>query len=286
LVNQGAAILRAAGIENPRLEARLLLAHTLGVPVAALLRDPHALADPTGYTGLIDRRAAREPLSYILGHREFWSLDFAVSATTLIPRPESETLIEAALAVFANRPPPARILDLGTGAGILLLSALHEFPAAFGVGTDRSPDAAGLAAANAATLGLADRAAFLCADWAAPLDGWFDLILCNPPYIPSSEVDRLMPEVAQHEPRGALDGGADGLSAYRRIVATLPALLHPKGVAVLELGIGQDRAVAALAGEAGLAATTRPDLAGIARALVVQSASDMKKAFGTGPGAG
>ncbi len=286
LIDHGAAILRAAGVDNPRLEARLLLAHALGLPVAALLRDPQALADPTTYDTLIARRAAHEPLAYLIGWREFWSLDFAVSPATLIPRPESETLIEAALAAFAHRAPPTRILDLGTGTGCLLLSALHAFPGAFGVGTDRSPDAAALAATNAAALGLAGRAAFLCGDWAAALNARFDLVLCNPPYIPTSEVDGLMPEVALYEPHGALDGGIDGLAAYRQLIPRLPALLQLEGVVVLELGIGQDRDVAALARTCGFGATTRPDLAGIARAMVLQSAQGMKKPFGTGAGAG
>jgi release factor glutamine methyltransferase len=285
-VNSGAAVLRDAGIDSPRREARLLLGHALGLPVATLLRDPHALADAADYDVLIARRAAHEPLAFITGRREFWSLDFAVSSATLIPRPESETLIEAALAAFAHRAPPTRILDLGTGTGCLLLSALHEFPTAFGIGTDRAPGAAILASANAAALGLADRTAFLCGDWAAPLDARFDLVLCNPPYIPTSDIDGLMPEVACHEPQTALDGGADGLEAYRRTVPSLPALLQPEGVAVLELGIGQAAAVAALAAESGLVATTRPDLNGIARALVLQSARHMQKPFGTGPGAG
>jgi release factor glutamine methyltransferase len=285
-INHGASLLRAAGIDSPRLEARLLLSHASGVAVGALLRDPQAWVDPAGYDGLIARRAAREPLAHILGRREFWSLDFAVSPATLIPRPESETLIEAALAAFAHRGPPGRILDLGTGTGCLLLAALHEFPGAFGIGTDRSPDAAALAAANAAALGLAGRVAVLCADWAAALAGRFDLILCNPPYIPTSEIGGLMPEVARHEPRGALDGGADGLAAYRRIVPVLPDLLQPDGVAVLELGAGQADSVAWLAGRAGLVATTRADLAGIARAMMLLSASGMKKPFGTDAGAG
>ncbi len=285
-MNHGAAVLRAAGIDNPRREARLLLADALGVPVAALLRDPHGTADPAGYDALLDRRAAHEPLAYIIGRREFWSLDFAVSPATLIPRPESETLIEAALAAFAHRAPPGRILDLGTGTGCLLLAALHEFTSAFGVGVDREPEAASLATANAVALGLADRAAFLCGDWTAALDARFDLVLCNPPYIPTSHIEGLMPEVARHEPQRALDGGADGLAAYRRIVPCLPVLLQPDGVAVLELGIGQAQAVAALAAESGLTATTRPDLAGIARVTVLHSARGMKKAFGRGAGAG
>ena len=286
LIGDGAALLRAAGVENPRLEARLLLAHALNLPVAALLRDPKLAADPTPYAALISRRAAHEPLAYILGHREFWSLRFAVSPATLIPRPESETLIEAALAAFVRRAPPRSILDLGTGTGCLLLSALREFPDSFGVGIDRSPGAAALAAANASGLGLGDRAAFLCADWEAPVAGRFDLVLCNPPYIPTCEIGGLMPEVAGYEPASALDGGADGLSAYRHVLPLLPQLLQPDGVAVLELGIGQGPRVAALARESGLIAITRPDLAGIPRALVLESATEAKKPFGTKASAG
>jgi release factor glutamine methyltransferase len=286
LISDGAALLRDAGVENPRLEARLLLAHAIDLPVAALLRDPNLPADPTRYAPLIARRAAHEPLAYILGHREFWSLRFAVSPATLIPRPESETLIEAALAAFVRRAPPRTVLDLGTGTGCLLLSALHEFPASFGIGIDRSPGAAALAAANAHSLGLGNRAAFLCADWAAPLAARFDLILCNPPYIPTCEIGGLMPEVAGHEPVSALDGGADGLIAYRRVLPLLPQLLHPDGVAVLELGIGEGPRVAALAQESGLIAITRPDLAGTPRALVLESATEAKKPFGTKASAG
>ncbi|HUB14243.1 MAG TPA: peptide chain release factor N(5)-glutamine methyltransferase [Acetobacteraceae bacterium] len=281
LINEGSAVLRAAGIENPRLEARLLLALALRLPVAALLRDPQAAADRACFAGLIARRAAHEPLAHLTGQREFWSLRFAVSRATLIPRPDSETLIEAALAAFVHRPPPGRVLDLGTGTGCLLLAALHEFPGAFGVGVDRAPEAAALAAANARALGLADRAAFLCADWAVSLAGRFDLVLCNPPYIPTCEIDALAPEVALHEPGSALDGGSDGLAAYRRIIPSLRRLLRPGGVAVLELGAGQAPDVTALADEFGLIVTTRPDLAGIPRAMVLQSATDAKKPFGT-----
>jgi release factor glutamine methyltransferase len=269
LMERGCSILRAAGIDSPRREARLLLAHTLGLAMPDLVRDPHRLADPAAYESVLARRAAREPLAYILGEREFWSLNFAVSPATLIPRPESEILIEAALAAFAGRAPPRRILDLGSGSGCLLLAALHEFSRAFGIGVDRSIAAVRLAAANAAVLGLADRAAFLCADWSSPLCACFDLILCNPPYIPTSAIGGLMPEVACHEPATALDGGPDGLAAYRRVVACLRRLLPRDGVAILELGVGQDAAVAALAATCGMGATTRPDLAGIPRAMVL-----------------
>lgn len=269
LIEHGCSLLRAAGIETPRREARILLAHALKISLLELLRDPHRLADPAAYETVLARRAAREPLAYILGEREFWSLNFAVSPATLIPRPESETLIEAALAAFAGRAPPRRILDLGTGSGCLLLASLHEFPQAFGIGVDCCFAAARLAAVNAASLGLADRSAFLCADWSAPLRADFDLILCNPPYIPTSVIGGLMPEVGRHEPAVALDGGADGLTAYRRIIAALGDGLRRDGVAVLELGVGQDASVAALAADCGMVATTRPDLAGIPRAMVL-----------------
>ena len=267
---RGAAVLRAAEIDNPRLEARLLLAHALGIRSEAVLRDRTMPAEAPGYDALIARRAGHEPLALILGHREFWSLDFVVSPATLIPRGDSETLIEAALAALPDRPAVRRVLDLGTGTGCLLLAALHEFPAAFGIGIDLVPAAAHLAARNAAALGLADRAAFLVADWAAPLAGQFDLILSNPPYIPTPDLAGLMPEVVGHEPSSALDGGADGLTAYRCIIAILPALLAPGGVAVLELGIGQADDVAALAVAAGLSADVRDDLAGIPRALILR----------------
>ncbi|MBS0562024.1 MAG: peptide chain release factor N(5)-glutamine methyltransferase [Proteobacteria bacterium] len=271
-IRAAAARLSAAGIENPRLEARLLLAHALGVRTEDLLRDPAAPVDPSRFDALVARRAGREPLAFILGRREFWSLDFAVAPDTLIPRPDSETLIEAALAAFPHRGAVRRVLDLGTGTGCLLLAALHEFPAAFGVGVDRAPGAAALARRNAAALGMADRAAFLCGDWAAALAGRFDLVLCNPPYIPAADVPGLMPEVARHEPASALAGGADGLDAYRAILPALTGLLAPGGAAVLEVGQGQAAPVAALAGAAGLAASPCADLAGIDRAVLLRAA--------------
>ena len=258
----------------PRLDARLLLAAALDLSATALLGDLAAPVPPSAaaaFAALTARRAAREPTALILGRREFWSLDLAVSPATLIPRPDSETLIEAALAAFAGRAAPARILDLGTGTGCLLLAALTEFPAAFGIGIDRSPAAAALARDNAARLGLGERAAVFAGDWAAALAGRFDLVLANPPYIPSADIPDLMPEVASHEPRAALDGGPDGLAAYRAILADLPRLLRPGGVAVLELGEHQAAPVAALAAHAGLRATTRADLGGIARALVLRA---------------
>ncbi|MDR3537383.1 MAG: peptide chain release factor N(5)-glutamine methyltransferase [Acetobacteraceae bacterium] len=265
----GAGRLAAAEIDNPRLEARLLLAHALGCTRADLLREPSATVPSGPLEALLNRRVAHEPLAYILGHREFWSLDFAVSPATLIPRPDSETLVEAALVAC---PAPRRVLDLGTGTGCLLLAVLHERPDAFGIGTDLSADAAALAARNARSLGLDDRAAFLCADWGEPLQGGFDLVLSNPPYIETDAIDRLMPEVACHEPRRALDGGTDGSVAYRRILGDLPRLLAPQGVAVLELGADQAAGVAAEARTRGFMVALQTDLAGIQRAILLRHA--------------
>jgi release factor glutamine methyltransferase len=248
------------------------LAHAHGVSQANLLRHPSVVARMDLLSPLLDRRLAREPLALIVGHKEFWSLDFAVSRDTLIPRPESETLIEAALEAFAGRPPPATILDLGTGTGCLLLSALSEFPPAVGIGVDLSPAAAALAARNAASLGLANRASLICGDWARALDAHFDLVLCNPPYITTSELVSLMPDVADYEPRSALDAGSDGLSAYRSLLPALPSLLNISGVAIVEVGAGQATVVSGLARDSRLASELRHDLAGIPRAIVLRRA--------------
>ena len=265
-----AAKLAAVGIDAPRREARLLLVHASGLDVASLLREVNASVEAPGFEALIDRRAAREPLAFITGHQPFWTLDLLVSPVTLIPRADSETLIEAALAAFAGRE-VRRILDLGAGTGCLLLAALTEFPQAFGIGVDRAAGAAALARQNAERTGLASRAAFVCGDWAAPLQGRFDLVLSNPPYIEHAVIPGLMPEVAVHEPALALDGGSDGLDCYRVILAALPALLAPSGVAILEIGRGQADAVAAIARANGLAPDVpMADLAGIPRALAVR----------------
>jgi release factor glutamine methyltransferase len=256
-----------AGIEEPRREARLILAAALGTDAAGVLA-AETIA-PESFEPLVARRAAREPLAYITGRREFWGLEFAVSPATLIPRPDSETIIEAALAAFPDRTTVRRILDLGTGTGCLLLAVLHEFGDAFGIGIDLTAAAAALARHNAESLGLAGRSVFLAADWAAPLNAQFDLILSNPPYIPDAELPGLMPEVANFEPRLALDGGPDGLGAYRAIINALRRLLAPGGAAILELGAGQEKAVAALAHSAGFSTKTRPDLSNIPRALVI-----------------
>jgi release factor glutamine methyltransferase len=220
---------------------------------------------------LLQRRAQREPLALILGYREFWSLRFTVSPATLIPRPESETLIEAALRLFTDRSAPLRILDLGTGTGCLLLASLHEFPRAFGVGIDCAFPAVRLAQDNASSLGLADRSAFACADWAQPISARFNLILSNPPYIASAAIPKLMPEVARYEPRSALDGGAGGLEAYRTLIPGIPELLRPAGAAIVEIGAGQAAAVAGLAKLQGLTTFFDVDLAGIPRVVILRN---------------
>ena len=270
LLAEAAGVLAAAGVEAPAREARLLLLHALGRPSASLL-DRAETVQAGDFPALVARRAAREPMALILGRQGFWTLELEVSRDTLIPRADSEAVVQAALEA---RPGARRVLDLGTGTGCLLLAVLSEMADSWGLGVDLSPAAAALAARNARACGLAGRAAFMAGNWADALRGRFDLVLSNPPYIPSADLAALMPEVAGHEPSRALDGGADGLDEYRRLVAALPALLAPGGVAVLELGIGQDTEVAALARAGGLAIRgLRADLGGIPRALVLGSAS-------------
>jgi release factor glutamine methyltransferase len=283
-IRDGAALLGTIA-DNPRLEARLLLAHALGVTRNDLIREPQRTVDPGPYQALLTRRIAHEPIALITGHREFWSLDFLVSPATLIPRPDSETVIAAALAAFADRSPPQRILDLGTGTGCLLLALLTEFPSAYGIGLDIAPDAASLARTNATRLGLSDRSAFAVSDWTNPVTGRFDLIVSNPPYIPGADIACLMPEVAHHEPRSALDGGPDGYDAYRTILPNLADHVAANGVVVLELGQGQAHYVAELAHSAGWQTEFHLDLGDIRRAIVLARSSREKiiwQSHGTG----
>ena len=281
-LDQAAKKLAKAGVEQPRREARLLAAHLLGASPAMLL-DADTRIDEAAFAALITRRAAREPLALITGSRGFWTLEVEVSPATLIPRADSETLVTAALSHVADPKAVRRVLDLGTGTGCLLLAVLDSCPGAFGVGVDLSPAACSLAARNAASNGLAHRCAFLAGDWAAALDGRFDIVLSNPPYIETAALAGLMPEVRLFEPHQALDGGPQGLAAYARIARSLPALLAEGGIAVLELGEGQEAAVRALAGAAGLShLVTEADLAGIARAAVfTRGERQPKKPFGT-----
>jgi release factor glutamine methyltransferase len=270
--------LRRAGVAAPRLDAGLLLGHVLGADRAVLIGHPDRQLDPGEdrcFSALIGRRAAREPIAQLTGEREFWSLSIAVGPAVLAPRPDSETLIEAALEALADRGRAWRVLDLGTGSGCLLLAALCELPNAIGIGVDISWDALAVARRNATRLGLADRARFAGGFWGRALVGDFDLIVANPPYIADAAFADLEPEVARYEPRIALAGGADGLDCYRGLAADLKRLLAPSGIAAVEIGAGQSEAVSAILAEAGVAVTTiKQDLSGIERCLVVRGATE------------
>ncbi len=264
----------AASHDTPDLDARRLIGHALGRDHAGLAADTaRALtsAEADAILALALRRLRREPVARIIGMKEFWSLPLALSPDTLVPRPETETFVEAALDVLrGNRMGALRIADFGTGSGAILLALLHELPKAFGIGTDVSHDALRTARANAARLGLAGRAGFVACDFGAALRGGFDCIVSNPPYIRSMDIAGLEAEVRDFDPRRALDGGPDGFAAYRQIAAQARALLKPNGHLIVELGAGQNEPVAALMAAAGLTVTTaRPDLNGVARALVM-----------------
>jgi release factor glutamine methyltransferase len=256
----------AAVSDTPRLDAELLMAHALGTTREQLLL--RHLDDPTPdtFAALIERRLDHEPVAYITGTRDFWTISLAVGPGVLIPRPDSETLIEAAIEHFAGRA-PATILDLGTGPGTLLLAALAEWPQAIGLGVDVSDEALTYARHNADRLGLAERATWRLGNWADRIDQQFDLVLCNPPYIATCE--RLPSEVRDHEPRSALFAGPDGLDDYRVIAAQLPRLIAPGGMAAIEIGATQGEAVTALLEAQDMHVTIRPDLAARDRCLIV-----------------
>jgi release factor glutamine methyltransferase len=291
-----AARFRVRNIDTPELDARLLVGHALRLDHAALAAADRRLLSTEeigAIAALADRRLAHEPVARILGSKEFWSLPLRINAATLVPRPESETVVEAALGALDARGPRSRALriaDLGTGSGALLLALLTELENAVGVGSDLNVAALDVARDNARRLGLT-RARFVACDMAAALSGPFDLIVSNPPYIASGDIAALAAEVREFEPRLALDGGGDGLAFYRAIAATTPALLAPDGTLVVELGSGQAQRVGALFAAAGLASRApRPDLAGIARALVATRGHERgaldpgKKALGMSAG--
>ncbi|HEY1709682.1 MAG TPA: peptide chain release factor N(5)-glutamine methyltransferase [Rhizomicrobium sp.] len=313
LLAEGAKRLAAAGIESPRREARLLLAYALGVepneifhlplvgrsereafrvgdarqapnPHPEIRRAAHA-AFPTSPRGggdaecarfeeLIARRAAREPLAYITGSREFWSLDFHVGPGVLIPRPETETLVEEALKEFPDKSSPLNVLDLGTGTACLPIAFLSEYPCASALAIDMSERALAWAKANVDKHALTSRCALRQGNWADGVDETFDIIFSNPPYIETATIPTLEADVAAFEPQTALDGGADGLGAYRQLAPAIAAHLKPSGRAFVELGIGQADAVSGIFAESGLE-TIRvvPDLSGIARCLVAAKAA-------------
>jgi release factor glutamine methyltransferase len=251
--------------ETPRLDAELLMANALDITREALLLRHLDDPVPAAFAALVARRAAQEPIAYITGTRAFWTIDIAVGAGVLIPRVDSETLIEAAIEHFTGRA-PNRILDLGTGPGTLLLAALDQWPAAIGLGVDASDSALNLARENAVRLGMASRVAFVAGDWAAGIADRFDLILANPPYIGTGE--SLPDEVRAYEPASALFAGPDGLDDYRIIAPQLPALLAPGGAAILEIGATQAEAVTSLLVAQGLTVMPRNDLGGRPRALI------------------
>ncbi|KQN36621.1 protein-(glutamine-N5) methyltransferase, release factor-specific [Sphingomonas sp. Leaf407] len=251
--------------DSPRLEAELLAAHALGCTREAMLLTRLDDPIPEGFEDLVDRRLTHEPVAYITGSRAFWTIDLLVGPGVLVPRADSETLIEAALGHFVTRT-PQRILDLGTGPGTLLLAALAEWPGATGLGVDASPAALDYARRNGAALGMSDRAEWRQGDWTAGIDGRYDLILANPPYIGTGE--SLPHEVVGHEPGEALFAGYDGLDDYRRIVPDLPRLLAQGGIAAIEIGHTQGEAVATLVRAAGLSATLVRDLGGRPRCIL------------------
>ena len=263
--------LRAAGLPTPELDARLLVQGVTGASDIEMVREPGTRMSDEEEARLAAfeaRRLAGEPVSRILGLREFWGLPFAVTSATLDPRPDSETLVEVALKKLESAERP-RILDLGTGTGCLLLALLHERSDASGTGVDISGDALAVAAANAERLGLSARAAFHRASWTQGIDGVFDLVISNPPYIRHSDIASLDREVREHDPLLALDGGDDGLDAYRALAASIPDVLTQEGHAVIELGSGQADEVRALFESAGMAVPCIvADLSGIPRALV------------------
>ncbi len=264
--------LEAAGIDTPVLDARLLLEAGAGVSRLEIVTDPRremSDAQVGAVNALTKRREAREPVSHILGRKHFWTLDLEVNADVLTPRPETEFVVEAGLQATLPADAPHRILDLGAGSGAIIFALLRDRPNATGIAIDISEGALEIARRNAEALGVADRLEIRQNDWAKDLDECFDLVVSNPPYIRSGDIDGLAPEVARFEPRLALDGGEDGFVAYRIIATALPRLLKPGATFALEVGLGQAEGVKALVEAAGLTADEpRRDLAGIPRVVV------------------
>ncbi|WP_159008229.1 peptide chain release factor N(5)-glutamine methyltransferase [Bradyrhizobium sp. S69] len=266
---------KADAIDSAELDARLLAGAVLGLDLTGMVTaaNRRLTADESARLDqFARRRLAGEPVARILGHKEFWGLSLQLSPATLVPRPDTEAVVELALEMLraggsANR--SLRVADLGTGSGAILLALLSELPAAHGFGTDISAAALQTAAANAAGAGLAGRATFIACDYATGLTGLFDLIVSNPPYIRSVDIGGLAAEVRDHDPLAALDGGADGLDAYRALIPQAASILAPGAVLVVEAGQGQSGDIEALMTAAGLTHETAPkaDLAGIPRAV-------------------
>jgi release factor glutamine methyltransferase len=271
------ARLRAAGSGTPELDARVLASHVTGLTAAELIANTRSVLDErcaARLDALLARRAAGEPVARIIGRREFWGLDFALNAHTLVPRPDSETLVEAALEMIdrgAGRHAPLKICDLGTGSGCLLVALLSELPAAWGIGTDLRAEAATIARDNAQRNGVGRRAAFAAMSWTGALGGSFDVIVANPPYIPRGDIASLSREVGGYEPRLSLDGGGDGLAAYRALLPLIAERLAPGGLFLAEFGAGQARDVAGmLSGSRLQVQGIWRDLAGLERVIAAQ----------------
>jgi release factor glutamine methyltransferase len=275
-LKEAVLLMKAAGLDTPVLDARLIVQHALGISWDTLyLKEDQDLTEEerVRLESELSRRAGHEPVSRIVGRRHFWTLDLAVSPDTLDPRADTESLIETVVAAIPERSLTLRVLDLGTGTGAILLALLAEYPNATGLGIDLSEGALATARINAESHGLGERASFAAGHWTDGVAGPFDVIVSNPPYIDSSDLAGLPPEVREHDPVLALDGGADGLDAYRAILPAIPALLSPAGLAVLEIGAGQAEAVTRIAREHGLIQLgCRADLGGIERALSFKSA--------------
>lgn len=274
LLREAEARLAAAGVAEARLDVAHLAGAAFGLPWNRLRRAEGLMvsaAQVPGFQALVARRLTREPVQRIIGHWEFWGLELLLGPETLIPRPDTETLVEAVLKQRPARGHPWRLLDLGTGTGAILLALLHEYPAATGVGVDLSPAAAGVARENAARLGLAPRARMMVGDWTRALTGHFDIIVANPPYIPDAAVAGLEPEVARFEPHRALAGGADGLDPYRFLAGEVQRLAVPGALVAMEHGADQGPAVADLFRAAGMVSvTTIRDLGGRDRVALGQ----------------
>jgi release factor glutamine methyltransferase len=274
LLAEAAAALTQAKVGEPRRRARRLVSSTLALSPADLLAHPERAVDERATDRVrvaLARMVDREPLSRILGRREFWGMEFGLSADTLDPRPETETVATTVLRSIPDRGAPLRLLDLGTGTGCILLALLSEFPAATGVGVDVAAGAAMTARGNAAALGLACRADFLICDWGSAISGVFDVIISNPPYIASAALSDLPREVAHFDPRCALDGGPDGLACYRSLAADLPRLMGPRSLVACEVGVSQGSAVARILRANGLSIEgCERDLAGLVRCVIAR----------------
>lgn len=269
----GVSRLGAADVEDPPRDARLLLRAALGcdaVRLSLMLDEPIADEAVRRFLDWIGRRALREPVSKILGQREFWSLTFKVTADTLDPRPDTEVLVEHALA-YLDHNAAGKVLDLGTGSGCILLALLHERPALTGLGVDISHAALAVAQENAAELGLSDRASFQHGSWMDGLTELFDLVVSNPPYVRTNVIADLAPEVRVHDPDLALDGGPDGLLAYKKIIAGLGGILKPGGRCFLEIGYDQSQLVSDLASAARFKSKVHHDIAGHPRCVEINT---------------